>query len=207
MVKKIDPNLLIAVGVLFASFGALFVYIRQASIMSEQTKILLEQTKANAWPHLSIELYRGHSAKGLNIYKIEIRNKGTGPAIMEQTRITYDNTHVENWEEFHQRMLVPDSIDISYSNRNISGRVLSSNEGLVLVDWSNSDENSHNTSLMEFIYQRADKISIEICYKSIHGDAWTVKREGFRSDLEINERIRESSCALNENDENLIFKE
>ena len=62
-IKKIDPNLVIAVGVLISSFAALFVYVRQARIMSEQsnilleqTSILLEQTKASTWPHLSIEL-------------------------------------------------------------------------------------------------------------------------------------------------------
>ncbi len=40
-IKKIDPNLLIALGVLIASFSALFVYMKQASIMSKQTEILL----------------------------------------------------------------------------------------------------------------------------------------------------------------------
>ena len=44
MSKKIDANLIVAIGVLIASFGALFVYMRQASIMTEQTKILLGDT-------------------------------------------------------------------------------------------------------------------------------------------------------------------
>ena len=56
MKKKIDPQLLIAIGVLIASFSALFVSIRQASIMNEQTNILLKQTKSNSWPYLNINL-------------------------------------------------------------------------------------------------------------------------------------------------------
>ncbi|MEM7381168.1 MAG: hypothetical protein AAF361_08205, partial [Bacteroidota bacterium] len=118
--RRIDPNLVIAVGVLLASFAALFVYVRQANIMSEQTRILMEQTKANAWPHLSLELYRGYSSDGMSSFKITVSNKGTGPAILEQTQVAFDGTEAESWQEFFEIINIPDSLPVVYSSSNIS---------------------------------------------------------------------------------------
>jgi len=107
--------------------------------MSEQTKILLEQSKASAWPHLSIWMNRGFGKAGMIQFSIIISNKGTGPAIVEKAVITYDGKSVENWQTFFEAIGVPDSIPVTYSNRDIRGRVLASNEELTLIDWSNRE--------------------------------------------------------------------
>ncbi len=192
--KEIDPNLMIAIGVLISSFAALFVYIRQTSIMNEQTKILLEQTKANAWPHLSIELHRGYSRSGLHTYKYVIDNKGTGPAIIEKVVISVDGKAVKNWQEFYTTIQIPDTINVSHSNENIHQRVLSSNQNLTLIDWSNTN----NEALIKYIYSQADKIKVQICYKSIHGDIWNIERHGFLTDLEATKRAKVEFCDLGE---------
>ena len=54
--RKIDPQLLIAIGVMLISLSALVVSIRQSSIMNKQTEVLLQQTKSSAWPHLEVEM-------------------------------------------------------------------------------------------------------------------------------------------------------
>jgi protein-disulfide isomerase-like protein with CxxC motif len=74
--KRIDPNLAIAIGVLIASFSALFVYIKQASIMSEQTRILLEQTKVSSFPHLIISMDQSYNKNGIIGLGIHVTNKG-----------------------------------------------------------------------------------------------------------------------------------
>ncbi|MEM7381234.1 MAG: hypothetical protein AAF361_08555, partial [Bacteroidota bacterium] len=99
----------------------------------------------------------------------------------------------ESWQEFFEIINIPDSLPVVYSSSNISERVLASNESLELIDWSNKRD-YNNSPLMEFIYERADKISVEICYSSIHGDLWKVKRVGFKSDLERQQRFEQTSC-------------
>ena len=119
-------------------------------------------------------------------------------AIIEKTIITYDDQAIQSWGEFYKVLQVPDSLGISHSNDNIHQRVLASNEKLELIDWSNHPNSSARTNLMEYIFKRADKIGIEICYASIHGDKWRVKRLGFQTDLEEIERKKVDDCGLDD---------
>ena len=182
--KKIDPNLIIALGVLLTSFAALFVYVRQTNIMSEQSRILLEQTKSNAWPHLSLDMWVGDRDGKIVTYKFILQNKGIGPALIQSVKISYDGTHVENWAEFYKVLQVPDSIVTSQSTHNIHARVLAANGSMSVIDWSTSEGINDNTDLAMFIFDRGNKIKMEICYESIHGDTWKVTRNGFQSDLD-----------------------
>ncbi|MEM8765380.1 MAG: hypothetical protein AAGD88_16285 [Bacteroidota bacterium] len=192
--KKIDPNLIIALGVLLTSFAALFVYVRQTNIMSEQSRILLEQTKSNAWPHISLDMWVGDRNGKIVTYKFIVQNKGIGPALIQSVKISYDGTYVENWAEFYKVLQVPDSIVISQSTQNLHARVLAANESMSVVDWSTAEGINDNTELAMFIFNRGDKIKMEICYESIHGDTWKVTRSGFQSDLEELVRIQLEEC-------------
>ncbi|WP_103069886.1 hypothetical protein [Aquimarina sediminis] len=169
MKKKIDPNLLIAIGVLIASFSALFVYMKQASIMSQQTEILLEQTKANAWPRISVESDLQWNDKSLEFLKLKIHNKGTGPALIEGVRITYNGKHTSNWVDLFEEMKLPDSISNSISNKNVYNSVLSANENFYWVQLIN------DPNLAKWVYDNRNKIMIEICYKSVFDDYWLLK--------------------------------
>lgn len=188
--RKLDPNLLIALGVLIASFSALFVYIQQASIMREQTELLLEQTKANAWPHLTVGMSISASRDSVTQHKIILSNRGTGPAVIEGTMITYLNKPVQNWDQLYELIEVPDSIFINHSYQNIYGYVMLPGEDFMLIDWSLSEE------LMQYVYDRAAKISIQVCYRSVYNDFWQVKRDGFYSDLEQNVRQEVEQCTF-----------
>ncbi|MBW1295266.1 hypothetical protein [Aquimarina litoralis] len=174
--KQIDPNLIIAVGVLIASFSALFVYMRQASIMSEQTKILLQQTKANAWPYLDLSYsYNSSGNNDLNkIFSFALHNKGIGPAIIQNVSIIYNDTLVHNWEEFHKKLQINDSLlEIGYNNSSISNKVISPNEKIRFIDWS------ENPGLADIIRKKAGTIKINVCYKSVFDEFWSVERIGF----------------------------
>ena len=187
---KVDPNLLIASGVLVASFSALFVYIQQAAIMREQTELLLEQTKANAWPHLTISMSISAIEDKITQHRILISNRGTGPAIIEGVIVTYQGKSVQNWEQFYKLINVPDSIFINHSYHNIYGYIVRPGEDFQLIDWSIGKE------LMQYVYKRANDITIRICYRSVYNDFWQVKREGFYTDLEQNERQEIEQCTF-----------
>lgn len=186
--KKIDINLLIAVGVLVASFAALFVSVRQAHIMNQQTDILLEQTKASAWPSVSIGMDRSIVNGDVNKYLFTLTNRGTGPAIVEQTIITYDDTPISNWDEFYELINVPNGMNIGHGNDILIGRVIPPNEEFGLINWNGNPE------IMNFVYQLGHKINIEVCYKSVYGEYWTVKRNGLQTNLEKNEVTQSKAC-------------
>ncbi|GAA0712893.1 hypothetical protein GCM10009430_03900 [Aquimarina litoralis] len=174
--KQVDPNLIIAVGVLIASFSALFIYMRQASIMSEQTEILLQQTKANAWPYL--DLSYSYNSSGKNdldkIFSFALHNKGIGPAIIQDVSITYNDTLVKNWKEFHHALHINDSLlAIGYNTSSISNKVVSPNEKIRFIDWSK------NTRLVDIVREKAGTIKIKVCYKSVFDEFWSVERIGF----------------------------
>ena len=174
--KEIDPNLLIAIGVLIASFSALFVYMRQASIMSEQTEILLQQTKANSWPYLDLSYsYNSSDENDSNKkYSLSVVNKGTGPAIIQNISITYDGKLAKNWKEFHALLNVPDSIlKIGYIKSSISNKVISPNESIKFVNWSGNKE------LINIVRKNSGKITVSICYKSVFNEFWNLERTGF----------------------------
>ncbi|KAB1158334.1 hypothetical protein F7018_09125 [Tenacibaculum aiptasiae] len=176
--KRFDANLIIAFGVLLASIGALMISTRQASIMNEQTKIFLEQSKSSAWPSLSIGMSRSFDNDTLNKYSLIISNRGIGPAIVTETKITFDGKPISNWEEFYKVAKIPDTIVKRHGNDILLNRVIKPGEDFLLIDWS------LNPLLMNYIYKYSDKISIRICYKSVFGDYWEVVRKGFKNNLE-----------------------
>ncbi|WP_109301539.1 hypothetical protein [Aquimarina sp. AU474] len=170
--KKIDPNLIIAIGVLIASFSALFVYIKQANIMSKQTEILLEQTKANSWPRLSVDTDINWLDQKLESLRIKVHNKGTGPAIIEGVKVSYNGEHTQNWSDLLSKTQLPDSISNSMSNSSIYNSVLSANENFYWVQFKNDPE------LAKWMYDKRSKITIEICYKSVFDDYWLLTISG-----------------------------
>ena len=83
MNRKIDPQLIISIGIMLISLGAVYVSFRQATIMNKQTDILLQQTKANAWPSLSFTIVskrsyiHGHRSQRTNIREKSMKTDPT----------------------------------------------------------------------------------------------------------------------------------
>ncbi len=186
--RKIDISLIVAIGVLLASIGALIVSTRQANIMNEQTKILLEQTKSNLWPSLSIGMERNVQNDGLKGYAYYIHNRGTGPAIIEQTFISVDDKFISKWSELYEIINVPDTINRGHGNNLLLNRVIKPNEDFKLIDWT------YNPNLMNFVYNESHRIHIIICYKSVYDDYWKINRNGFKNNFEPNISIKLEEC-------------
>lgn len=184
-----------AVGVLLVSFIALFISVRQTSIMGEQTRLLVEQNKASAWPYLEIDLNRGFTRDqngklDITDYKIVITNKGTGPAIVEAVRISYDGESTRNWHDLYKTTGIPDSISSAHSNSSLMNKVIATNEQVKMLTLSN------NAGLMNWIFERGDKIVMEICYRSVYDDHWVVRREGFKSNMEMATSDKAEGCQI-----------
>ena len=125
---KADPNLLIAIGVLLANFVAIYIYMDQARIMQKQTDLLLIQAKGGAWPNLSLQMKLVGQNEWISNYEILIPNRGTGPAIVDQTMISYKGKAVTNWVSLFNEMNLPDSLMYNYSYYNIYDKVIRQDE-------------------------------------------------------------------------------
>lgn len=170
---------LISFGVFLLGFCALFVSIRQASIMNRQTEILIQQAKASAWPILEIGLSRGFDSLGnITNYLLGVSNKGNGPAIIEAVKLSYKGRSAQKWGDLIELTGIPDSISITYTNDIISNRVLAPGGELLMLDLS------FNPLLMRWVFSHADKLEIAICYRSIFDEHWTVTRRGIQSNIE-----------------------
>lgn len=181
---------LLAVGV---SMAALFVSMYQSAIMREQTELLIQQTKAQAWPHLDLELYRGFSwiteeGRTIDEFKITVQNKGTGPAIIEGLKISYNDTLVQNWEALFALMGVPDSIPLVLNNTRLHNRVIASNEEIRLIDFA------RNTELRKWVFKHSDKLNVQVCYRSVFDEYWTSERNGFQTNQEFTTKNQVEAC-------------
>lgn len=184
-----------AIGVLLVSFIALFISVRQTAIMGEQTKLLVEQNKASAWPYLEVDLHRGFirdedGKLEMTDFKIVITNKGTGPAIVEAVRVLYDGEPSRNWHQLYRLSNRPDSVSSAHSNSSVMNKVIAVNEEVGMLTLSDNKE------LMNWVFERADKIVMEICYRSVYDDHWVVRREGFKSNLEMTSSEKVAACGV-----------
>lgn len=193
MSKKFDSQTIMAIGVLVVSFMALFISVRQTNIMGEQTQLLVEQNKASAWPYLEIGITRGFTGNdetGYNMsdYQISVTNKGTGPAIVEGVVVKYNGREAEHWKELYQLMQLPDSITDSHQMSTITNHVFAQNEKLVILQLSTNQE------LMKWFHDHSENISIQICYRSVYDDHWTVHREKLSGDQHQTETQKVDAC-------------
>ncbi|MEM1123731.1 MAG: hypothetical protein AAGJ18_25055 [Bacteroidota bacterium] len=193
MSRKIDPQLILSIGVFIISLAAVYVSMRQANIMNRQTEILLEQTKANAWPSLHLGLSRSFALNKAGEYKIDqyiigVVNKGTGPAIIKGVRVARGEKYVKGWGELFKLFDPPDGVESTISNSGVSNQVFAAGERKVIINLS------QNKPLMEWFFQHSHQLKIEICYESVYGDAFLVKQTGFQTNLETNVTQKTDGC-------------
>lgn len=91
-------------------------------------------------------------------------------------------------------MAKPASISTKQSNGPIANQVFAAGEKVSMVNLS------QNKPLMEWVFKHGDKIEIEICYESVYGDAFLVKRVGFQSNIEVSKTQKSAGCNFEDAD-------
>lgn len=152
--RAVSSEMMIAVFAIIISISTLIVYVYQSNLMKQQQKM-------SVWPHLTFGPSWG--ADYLNVVLI---NRGIGPAIVEDVDIKFDGQPLEG---VHQIIdMIPDSLKSTFNYSSISpGMVVMSGENIEMLRIREPDTVSY---LMNAIF--SNRISIEICYKSVYGDMW-----------------------------------
>ncbi|MCC5928701.1 MAG: hypothetical protein JJU28_05590 [Cyclobacteriaceae bacterium] len=150
----IKPEMFIAVFAIFISLSTLFVYIYQSSLMKQQQQM-------SVWPYLSYG-----PSWGYDYFRLNLINKGIGPAIVKSFEISYDGKKLENIHEL--MLLVPDSLRSEYMYSALwPGMVIMAGEEVSMFKTT-------DPKTVQYIVENLinDKIYMDICYSSVYGDTW-----------------------------------
>ncbi len=175
-----DPQNIIAVGVTAISLCALIVSLIQTNVLKEEHELMRVHARASVWPHVVLGSTLEHNLKdnSISYLSFTLTNKGVGPAIITDVKISYNNKIVHNWWELFSIQGIPDSIDNRIDNGNFNDIVLQNGETIEILNMN------ANLTLANEFYERLEGFSLEIYYESIYGEKWkfdgtTTKLENF----------------------------
>lgn len=89
---KIDRSDIISLMALLMSMGAVFVAIKQTSILREQQKIMASQQEGSVWPHLDVNASVNKDSVSAT-FTMKVHNNGIGPAIL--TNFKFNEAYVD----------------------------------------------------------------------------------------------------------------
>lgn len=137
----------------FVSVTTLGVYLYQARMMREQQHV-------SVWPF--VESYYSN----VEDYRIAVKNKGVGPAIIRQVEMSLDGKPLADNPALVAAVLGPGA-KLDYQNSTLNGRVLAPGEEVVLFRIPDLKE-----ALPFQAKQHEHRFDLRITYCSIYGDCW-----------------------------------
>lgn len=182
----LDQSLLATVALSIISLCALIVSIyqtrvlaQQQEVMAAQQRIMTESAKAQLWPNVEIDRFRGYK-DGATIDSLEfvIVNSGTGPAIIEGATVQYEGKYARVWRELYRLTNLPDTVSGFANTAGFSSGTLPIGQARTILGLS------FNQSLMEHMERVEEEgFTITICYRSVFNDYWLREhkygRDGF----------------------------
>jgi hypothetical protein len=149
---------------------ATFVGILALAVSAYTAHIQRQQVRAQVLPIL--EFATGNVPE----LRVFIANKGVGPAIVKDVKITVDDTPERDWKSAMQRLLGPGQHNHFQST--INGRVIAAGESIEIfaprlpggAPLPYGEPNSEG----DRFNQGRDRLGIEICYCSTLNDCWTL---------------------------------
>ncbi|WP_029903437.1 hypothetical protein [Prevotella sp. 10(H)] len=185
---------LLTIMALAVSLFTLIMYIQQTALLTRQTDILIEQNKASTWPHLYIGRGVGFQSEGQPTeFDINITNQGNGPAIIEKVVMRLDGVEIESWSDLRKQMQIPEHIKSSPEIEPLRNKVIMPGQMIVIISWLQSPD------ILQYMYPKFLNLEMEICYRSVLNEYWTVKRKSFHESKEFDDDIitYKDGCELN----------
>ena len=150
---KAHVEYLLAGVAFFVSLMTLAVYIYQARMMREQQHV-------SVWPYLESHF------SDVEDYRICVKNKGVGPAIIRKVEMVVDGKVVPDNKAFITAVLGADWT-MGYQNASLNGRVLAPGEEVVTFKIPDLKEGRAFEAKLQ-----AHTFDLRITYCSIYGDCW-----------------------------------
>ncbi len=147
------------------SICAILIGVMTLIVYYVQTRLLMEQQHANVWP--CIELSGTNFGDGSGIkedFKINVINKGIGPALIKKVEIKYKG---KTYNEFCNVYEVATESN-NYSKSSLEGRTMASNETVNPIQISLSKEGHKFAQL----FYNHDSIQTKIYYQSVYGKCY-----------------------------------
>ncbi|MEO1652862.1 MAG: hypothetical protein AAFU64_04915 [Bacteroidota bacterium] len=176
MKKKPNYDLIVAASAVVISLCALVVSLYEAQLMRKHEK-------ANLWPYLHLDI--AYSNDG---FRLELQNRGTGPAKIKGAVFLHNGKVFKNWDELINQ-LMPTGHKITYSIYKVNSfsyQVLPAGEQIILfkVPW--------NEETRAFV-KKVGEIEYELCYCSFYEDCWTLYSKDKKTQ-------KEGDCSIPEED-------
>ena len=146
-------EILLAAVAFFVSAATLGVYLYQARMMRAQQH-------ASVWPYLEAYFSK------VDDYRIAVRNKGVGPAIVRKVEMSLDGKPLPDNAALVAAVLGKEA-DLAYQNASLEGRVLAPGEEVVLFRIPDL-----KAALAFQAQQHKHQFGLKITYASVYGDCW-----------------------------------
>ncbi|MEL6789240.1 MAG: hypothetical protein AAGL18_01255 [Pseudomonadota bacterium] len=161
-----------------ASFTALVVSCLALAVSILEVSTIRTHQRSSVWPFVSIE--QDYSSGG---YAIALRNKGIGPARMDEVIMTLDGKPYGELDRLILDAVGKEdafSYDV-YSGRNPANSVIAAGSAVTLfsVPWDPRTE--------RLVQAWTDRVNVETCFCSIYDQCW-------RTDLNDNQPKEVKAC-------------
>lgn len=153
------------------SVSALMVSIYEAQIMREQQSVMVSQQKTSVWPYVKGNTLL--SFDSISTVKIILENKGIGPALIDQIRLSVNGNPAFDYTDLNEKLESVFKDNKFYlSLVSLSDHVLSPGEILevMTIRFPSFKDDYLVVSEMEIGY--------DLCYCSVYDECWKVNTRG-----------------------------
>ena len=147
--------------------------------MAQQQRIMTESARAQLWPRLSLGYDRSYDRDFVPTkFEIAVENVGTGPAIVEEVRMTLNGAPVGTYRDLWRVSGYPDTAYSARSNSQFSNTVVQAGESRTVFGLTVNPELMRH--FVGWLRESRAPWTVEVCYRSVtnepNGD-WTAVAE------------------------------
>lgn len=175
-----DRGLVSTAALAVISLCAVFVSVYQAHIlgkqqevMAQQQRIMTESARAQLWPRLSIGLNRSFDRdRSPTQFELVVENEGTGPAIVEEVRMTLDGKPMGGYRDLWRASNYPDTAYAALSNARFTGTVVQAGEDRLVFGLTVNPELMRH--FVGWLEDTRAPWTVEVCYRSVFDERFVL---------------------------------
>ncbi len=158
----------------YDAFVATFVGVLALGVSAYTAYVQRQQVRAQVWPILQ------YSTSNDPVLRLDLANKGVGPALIRHVVVTVDGEALPLWREVLRKLLGP-GLHL-FSQSTVSNYVLAAGEHLDILEPRDAAgaglKPGKPGSEGDLFDSGRGRIGVEICYCSTLGDCWTLRAGG-----------------------------